>query len=105
MKLLYGNNSIEVPKNSNFADLKLEILKRDKRLAKSFYFKGEKINENTMIENYPSFSIVFERNEYCEFKGGQFRCKRCRKYLRLTKMRCKHDNKCKSFYILKKKKV
>lgn len=56
-----------------------------------------------MIGNYPSFSIVFDRNEYSEFKRGQFRCKRCRKYLRLSKMTCKHDNKCKTFYILKKK--
>ena len=76
MKVFYGDNTVEVPKNSNFSVLKFEILKKDNKLAKCFYFEEEKINENTLIANYPSFSIIFDKNEFCEFKKGQFRCKR-----------------------------
>ena len=36
MKVFYGDNTIEVPKNSNFSASKFEILKKDNKLAKSF---------------------------------------------------------------------
>ena len=39
-----------------------------------------------------------DQSEYEEFTKGKFRCKRCRKYLKVSKMICNHFSKCRIFF-------
>ena len=92
-----------MPKDSNFIQLKKEIFYRDKKLIKFFSFKGEKICENLRIYNYPEFMITMDQVEYQEFAKGKFRCKKCRKYVKLSKLIFRHSSKCRIFYNFKLK--
>lgn len=103
IKIFYGKNKIKIPKDSNFLMLKEKILKKDKRLVKHFIYENEKINDNLLIINYPIFNVVIDKNDFCEFKKGQFRCKKCRKYLKLSNFTCQHYNFCRAYYNFKKK--
>lgn len=103
IKIFYGKNKIKIQKDSNFLMLKEKILKKDKRLVKHFTYEKEKINDNLLIINYPIFNVVIDKNDFCEFKKGQFRCKKCRKYLKLSNFTCQHYNFCRTYYNLKKK--
>ena len=104
IKVLYGEKTIIIPKDSNFLDLKRKIFFKDKKLIKFFYFGGEKIDENLRVFNYPEFSILMDRGEFKEFTERKFRCQRCRKYLKISKMICNHSSKCRTFYNFKLKK-
>ena len=73
IKIFYGKNKIKIQKDSNFLMLKEKILKKDKRLVKHFTYEKEKINDNLLIINYPIFNVVIDKNDFCEFKKGQFR--------------------------------
>ena len=53
--------------------------------------------------NFPIFIVCLDKNIFCEFKNGQYRCKRCRKYLKLNYLTCIHSNTCRTFYNFKKK--
>ena len=99
-----ATKAISMPKDSNFIQLKKEIFFWDKKLIKFFSFKGEKICENLRIYNYPEFMSTMDQVEYQEFTKGKFRCKKCRKYVRLSKLICRHSNKCRIFYNFKLKK-
>ena len=101
--VFYGNNEITVQNDITFIDLRKEILKKKHRLVKYYFFKGEKINENLSIKNFPTFELSMDKNIFCEFKIGQYRCKRCRRYLRLSKLTCIHSNACRTYFNFKKK--
>ena len=103
INIIYGQKKISMPKDSNFIQLKKEIFYRDKKLIKFFSFKGEKICENLRIYNYPEFMITMDQVEYQEFAKGKFRCKKCRKYVKLSKLICRHSSKCRIFYNFKLK--
>ena len=103
IKVLYGEKTITIPKDSNFLDLKRKIFFEDKKLIKFFYLGGKKIDENLRVFNYPEFSISMEQGEFKEFTKGKFRCQRCRKYLKVSKMICNHSSKCRIFYNFKLK--
>lgn len=103
IKIFYGKSKIKIPKDSNFLMLKEKILKKDKRLVKYFTYENEKINDNLLIINYPIFNVVIDKNDFCEFKKGQFRCKKCRKYLKISNFTCQHYNFCRTYYNFKKK--
>lgn len=105
IQVFYGHNKITVPKDSNFLMLKEKILKKDKKLVKYFIYENEKINESLLIINYPLFNIAIDKNDFCEYKKGQFRCKRCRKYLRLSNFKCRHSNFCRTYYNFTKKEL
>ena len=80
-------------------------MKKEKILVKYFSFNGVKINDTLLISNYPNFSIISDKNLFEEYKAGQYRCKRCHKYLRISTWTYAHTNKCKALYnfILKEK--
>lgn len=105
IKVFYGKKESEMSKSSSFLDLKKEILTKEKTLVKYFSFNEVKINDNLLIINYPNFSIISDKNVFEEYKKGQYRCKRCHKYLRISNWTCAHTNKCKALYlfILKEK--
>ena len=42
INVFYDDNSIKIPKESFFIDLKQKILFRDKKLIRYFYFEGKK---------------------------------------------------------------
>ena len=96
--VFYGKKTIEIQKDSNFLELKKKIFFKDKQLIKFFSFGGEKIAETLMVYNYPNFLITMDKSQYIEFTKGKFRCKKCRKYLKVTKMICNHSSKCRMFY-------
>ena len=77
-------------------------MKKEKRLIKYFTCSNEKINENLAIVNFPTFEISFDKSIYSEFKPGQYRCKRCRKYLKLSNLTCRHLSTCRIFFNFKK---
>jgi len=103
VEVFFGKNKIKVKKDINFKELRLKILQKEKRLIKFFSFGDEKINENLSIANYPTFKISLDKNIFSEFKRGQYRCKKCRKYLKLSNLTCRHSNICRTFYYFKKK--
>ena len=103
ISVFYGDNSIKIPKESSFMDLKQKILFRDKKLIRYFSFEGKKIEDNLRVSNYPNFSITIDKSVFKEFTKGKFRCKKCRKYIKLSKMTCKHSSKCRFFYNFKLK--
>ena len=103
INVFYDNNSIKIPKESSFMDLKQKILFRDKKLIRYFSFEGKKIEDNLRVSNYPNFSITIDKSVFKEFTKGKFRCKKCRKYIKLSKMTCKHSSKCRFFYNFKLK--
>ena len=55
------------------------------------------------VSDYPKFTIVMDQGEYQEFAKGKFRCKKCRNYVKLSKMICIHSSKCRIFYNFKLK--
>lgn len=99
----FGTFEIMMPQSATFAHLKNEILKNDKKFIKSFFYNKEKINDNSLIISYPLFSAMIDKNEFEEYKKGQFRCKNCRRYLKISKWVCSHSNRCKAIFLLKKK--
>ena len=103
IQIFYGNINIRISKDLNFKDLKYQILRKEKRLIKYFSFENKKINENLFVSNFPKFKICFDRSKFSEFKKGQYRCKRCRKYLKLNNLTCNHSSICRTFYNFKKK--
>ena len=100
--VFYGKNKIIISRDSNFKDLRLNVLRNEKRLIQYFTFKNEQINEALLIRDFPIFKVVMDKNIFCEYKKGQYRCKRCRKYLKLNKLTCQHSNTCRTFYNFKK---
>ena len=104
INVFYGNNRVLVEKDINFKELRKRILKKQCRLIKYFSFENKKINENLLVMNFPIFIVCLDKNIFCEFKNGQYRCKRCRKYLKLNNLTCIHSNTCRLFIISKKKK-
>ena len=104
IKVFYGEKTITIPKDSNFLDLKQKIFFKDKKLVKFFSFGGKKLGENLRVFNFPEFLISMDQSEYEEFTKGKFRCKRCRKYLKVSKMICNHFSKCRIFFNFKLKK-
>ena len=103
INVFYGKSSIKIPKNSNFFELKQKFFYRDLKLVKFFSFNGKKIAENLRVYNYPEFLISMDKGNYIEFTKGKYRCKKCRKYVKTSKMICNHASKCRIFYNLKKK--
>jgi len=101
--VFFGEKNILVPKGINFKQLRIKILQTEKRLIKYFIFGGKKINENLSIKNYPTFQIVFDKSLFNEYKKNQFRCKKCRKYLKFNNLTCRHSNICKTYYNFTKK--
>lgn len=101
--VFYGKNKITVPSDISFIDLRKEILKKNHRLIKCFFFKEKIINENLSVKNFPTFTTSMDKNIFNEYKIGQFRCKKCRRYLRLSKMTCIHSNTCRTYFNFKKK--
>lgn len=104
INVFYGQDQILMPKTANFTQLKKEILFKDKRFIKSFSYKGNKINESLLVIDYPTFSISIDNNKFNEYKKGQYRCSKCRKYLKINKWNCRHTKKCRAYYIFKLKK-
>ena len=100
LSIFYGDKTIKVPKNSNFNTLKKIILEKDGKLVKYFSYANQKINESLLVYDYPSFILTIDQNEFKEYKKGKYRCKRCRKYLKISKWTCSHTNKCRAFYVL-----
>jgi len=103
INVFYGELSIKIPKNSNFFELKQKIFYRDLKLVKFFSFNGKKIAENLRVYNYPEFLIAMDKGKYIEFTKGKYRCKKCRKYVKISKMICNHLSKCRIFHNFKKK--
>ena len=103
IQIFYGKNKIRVNKDLNFKDLKYKILRKEKRLIKFFSFENKKINENLFVMNFPTFKISFDKSQFSEFRRGQYRCKRCRRYLKLNNLTCNHSSICRIFYNFKKK--
>ena len=103
INVFYEDKSIEIPKESSFMDLKQKILFKDKKLVRYFSFEGKKIEDNLRVCDYPNFTITIDQNDYKEFTKGKFRCKKCRKYVKMSKMTCKHSSKCRFFYNFKLK--
>ena len=103
IEIFYGKNKIKISKDLNFKDLKFKILTKEKRLIKFFSFENKKINENLFVSDFPKFKICIDKSQFSEFKKGQFRCKRCRKYLKLNNLICNHSSICRTFYNFKKK--
>ena len=68
-----------------------------------FSFEGKKIEDNLRVCDYPNFTITIDQNDYKEFTKGKFWCKKCRKYVKMSKMTCKHSSKCRFFYNFKLK--
>ena len=101
INVFYEDKSIEIPKESSFMDLKQKILFKDKKLVRYFSFEGKKIEDNLRVYNYPNFTIAIDQGEFKEFTKGKFRCKKCRKYVKISKMTCKHSSKCRFFYNFK----
>ena len=102
INVFYGEKIIVVPGDINFKNLRLKILQKDKRLIKYFSFKSEIINENLSVKNFPTFELIMDRNIFQEYKAGQYRCLKCRKYLKLSKLTCHHSNICRTYYYFKK---
>ena len=103
INIFYGENNIRIPKYSTFNDLKRRILQSYKRFAKYFLYHNEKINENLLCSDFPSFMTFLDNNEFTEYRHGQNRCKRCRRYLNITNWNCKHSNSCRAYHLLFKK--
>ena len=103
VEVYFGKNNITVKKDINFKELRYKILRKEKRLVKYFIFGNEKINENLSIANYPTFQISLDKSIFSEFKQGQYRCKKCRKYLKLNNLTCRHSSLCRTLYNFKKK--
>ena len=103
VEVFFGNHKIMVNKDISFKELRFKILQKEKRLIKFFSCGNEKINENLSIANYPTFQVALDKSVYCEFKRGQYRCKKCRKYLKLNNLTCRHSSKCRIFYNFKNK--
>ena len=101
INVFYEGNSIEITKESSFMDLKQKILFKDKKLVRYFSFEGKKIEDNLRVYNYPNFTIATDQGEFKEFTKGKFRCKKCRKYVKISKMTCKHSSKYRFFYNFK----
>ena len=62
INVFYDDNSIKIPKESSFMDLKQKILFRDKKLIRYFSFEGKKIEDNLRVSNYPNFSITIDKS-------------------------------------------
>lgn len=103
IEVFFGKNKMTVKKDINFKELRLKILQKEKRLVKLFSFGNKKINENISISNYPTFDISLDKSLFSEFKRGQYRCKKCRKYLKLNNLTCRHTSLCRTFYNFIKK--
>lgn len=103
LNVFYGEKCITIQKNSNFQDLKQRIFLRDKKLVKFFSFAGKKIDENLTVSNFPNFILIMDQGEYQEFTKGKFRCKKCRRYVKFSKMTCNHSSKCRIFFNFKLK--
>ena len=103
INIFYEEEYIRIPKNSTFSGLKRRILQQYKKFAKFFLYQNEKINENLLCRDFPSFRTILDNNEFTEYRHGQFRCKKCRRYLNLTTWNCKHSNSCRAFHLLFKK--
>ena len=103
INVFIGNDKLLVKNNKSFKDLRLKILNEKKRLIKYFSFGDKKINENILIKNFPNFKVAMDKNIFKEFKYGQYRCRRCRKYLKLSNLTCSHSNICRTLYNFRKK--
>lgn len=93
MEIFVGESKISTKSNIRFSELKLLILNSKKIMAK-YFISGEKINECMMVKNFPSFDIMIDPNEFIEHKRGQYLCKFCRKYLKISKWVCSHTPIC-----------
>lgn len=100
INVFYEDKSIEIPKESSFMDLKQKILFKDKKLVRYFSFEGKKIEDNLRVCDYPNFTITIDQNDYKEFTKGKFRCKKCRKYVKMSKMTSSTQASVDSFTIL-----
>ena len=76
INIFYGEKYIRIPKNSTFSGLKRRILQQHKKFAKFFLHQNEKINENLLYRDFPSFRTILDNNEFTEYRHGQFRCKK-----------------------------
>jgi len=103
INVIFEEKSIKITKNSNFMELKQKIFYRDNELIKYFLFEEKKIDENLRVANFPKFTMVMDQGKFQEFAKGKFRCKKCRKYVKISKMICNHSSKCKLFYGFKLK--
>ena len=103
INVFYGETYIKLSRNSTFYDLKKKILFEHKKLVKYFFYQKSKINESLLCLNYPTFRTIIDNNDFVEYRSGQFRCKKCRKYLNLTSWNCKHSNSCRAYHLLYKK--
>ena len=73
INVFYAENNIRISKNSTFNDLKRRILQFHKRLAKYFLYHNEKINENLLCSDFPSFRTFLDNNELTDNRHGQYR--------------------------------
>ena len=101
--IFYGDNTITIPKNFTFHDLKMKVLNQDKKFIKYFEYNNEKISDILLCSNYPSFITVIANSDFVEYRKGQYRCKKCRKYLNISEWKCKHSNACRAYHLLNKK--
>ena len=101
--VFFGKSTIDVQNNLTFHELKIKILHEQKKFIKYFTYKNEKINENLFFNNYPKFQTILDNNDFVEYRKGQFRCKKCRKYINITLWKCNHKNTCRAYHLLSKR--
>jgi len=101
--VFYGDDTINIPKNSTFYDLKMKVLNQKKIFIKYFEYNKEKISDTLLCSNYPSFLTILDNNEFVEYRKGQYRCKKCRKYLNISDWKCRHTHACRAYHLLHKK--
>ena len=101
--LFYGENKIIVDKIATFEGLKKETLSKSNILVKYFCYQGDKIKEEMSVINYSKFTSMIDNNKFNEYKKGLYRCSKCRKYLNITKWKCRYTNKYRAYYIFELK--
>ena len=103
LEIFIGEEKVVLPKKTNFYELKYIILNRQKKFVKYFTYNNIKIEKKLLVLDYPTFATIIDRNNFIEYRKGQYRCKRCRKYVNLSLWKCAHTSGCRAYYLLKLK--
>ena len=83
--IYFGEQNIQCSDDIIFYELKHLILKSQGKLVRQFKYDNKKVNERLLVRNFTSFLYEVDPNIFFEFTKGKYRCKSCRKYLKMEK--------------------
>ena len=90
-----SNHVYITPAVDSILEMKKNIFQSHLKVLKHVLIKEKIADDKTNPKFYTGLFVgVEDEHQYEEYENEKYRCVRCRKYLKIDKLKCQHSSKC-----------